>query len=198
MSVAQANVSIERAQIKSSEIIVTVSGEDAKILKTFISGYDNEVDSVIAKAANTDDYSSIRAIACAGEVCTVRAEASAYGKADTQDYYDKDFNQKLRGLQDDQVVVMSNAKEMTGAKSSYEARILRLMIENAQGLKNVSSKNFKANSLKQADLVSSLLYEVRLDLSSLSIVCYSSIVTGMGVQNFLSENCSFTATANVK
>lgn len=39
------------------------------------------------------------------------------------------------------------------------------------------------------------LYEVIFELPSLSIVCYSSIVTGMGVQNFLSESCSVTATA---
>lgn len=195
---AQAEVTIQRSNLRDSTIKMKVTGEDAKALVQLTRDYNGAEDMYLAKGASKEDFSSIRNLRCSEDACTIEFNGDVYSASDAEDYYTDEFNAKLRSLRADEVIVSDRMTEMSGAPLFYESRILRLMIENRSEMKGIQYKRSLPLSLTKKDVVASPLYEARLKSNNLSIVCYSQIVTGMGVVNFLNESCSLNAKAKVQ
>lgn len=194
----QAEVVIQRSELKDSTIKMKVTGEEAKALAQLTRDYNGSEDMYLAKGAGKEDFSSIRNLRCSGDICTIEFDGDVYMASDAEDYYTDEFNAKLKSLGADEVLVSPRMADLNGAPHFYEARLLRLMIENRSEMKSIQYKKFSPLSLTKKDVVASSLYEASLKLKDLSIICHSQIVTGMGVVNFLNESCSLNVKARVQ
>ncbi len=199
-SVANAEISVNKNDIKSSEVTLNITGTEASELKKIILDYEGSLDSILkAGIKDEHDASTIRSLNCGADACQMIVSAEALTNKDTQDYYDDNFNKKLLTLSNSQALVTPQmGRGLDGAKAKMDARFLRLLMEKSNDSKNIRVSRSMPSNLKNPDQISSPLYEVTLSTGNLSIKCYSSIVTGMGVVNFLEESCSVEARANLK
>ncbi len=197
-STAMAQVQATSDNLKNNRFTLTVTGQDAMTLKKLVSDYDGKEDMYLSQEANKQDNSSIRYIGCKSETCTVIFEGDVFTNKDSQDYYTGSFNRKIKSLREDQVLVINAVRGLTGAPSFYESRIIKLLQENRNEVKGIRLKAIRPRNSTRAENVSSLVYEIGLKLNRIELQCYSSITTGMGVTNFLSENCSFAAIVDIK
>lgn len=199
-SIAHAGLELRSTKGVSDEKQIVLTGRDALNLRKVINDYEDAVDTVLKKGASDDDPSMIRSIDCrSADSCVVSIDAEVLTKNDTQDYYSEDFNKVLRSLADDEVVISSHMGRASGegGVSTLDARFLRLMQEAASQTDVVRSQSFKPASMRNADEVSSKLYEVSFKTGKMNLTCYSSIITGMGLVNFLEESCSIKAIVKV-
>lgn len=199
-TIANAQVEIDKSQLHQSKTLrtFTVKGQDALTLRKLVSDYEMQPDHILSQAIDKADNSSIRSVQCGANTCTIQFEGDVHTNKDTKEYYSEEFNNQLLSLKDNQVFISEYSKDFTGSPSQYEARILRLMQENSNEISGISEKISKPLSTKSPDTVSSLLYQLNLKLNSMKLTCYSSIVTGMGNLNFLSEVCGLEVVADVK
>ncbi len=191
----------EAAQYSNEPRTLLIAGEDAKTLRKLLAGYDETMDTVLAKNAEQNDNSDIRSLKCSDsdETCTLVFKGDAFSNKDGEDYYTKSFNTSVKGLAENQILLTNSTKQLDGSKASYEARILNILMENKHKVPGLKYIIHKPIGLTNPQVnVSNLLYEVELKLQNIQLRCYSSIVTGMGNTNFLHENCAIQAIANVK
>ncbi|MES2802197.1 MAG: hypothetical protein V4654_06865 [Bdellovibrionota bacterium] len=192
----------EAVQYSSEPRTLVISGEDATTLRKLLAGYNETIDTVLAKNAEPSDMSDIRSLKCSDSeaTCTLVFKGYAFFNEDTEDYYTPSFNALVNSLAGNQVLLTNRVKQLeAGSKTSYEARILNILMENKHKVPGLKYKIHKPAGLSDPQVnVSHLLYEVELKLQNIQLRCYSSIVTGMGSTNFLHENCSVQAIANVK
>ncbi len=196
---AFAGVEIQKGSSRYGTVMMKLTGEEAQLIKALSSGYDGKADMYLQKGAAKEDVSNIRSVNCASEVeCTIVYDAEVLTNKDQQDFYGKAFNEKLKSMSVDQALIMPTMGKGGGNETPYDARVLRLLMENPSGMKGISIQSFRPSAKTTGEVVSSRLYEVQVKTKSMKLTCFSSIITGMGVQNFLEETCSIEAIAQQK
>lgn len=195
-STVHADVKIKKLENRTENpVILTFTGEEARALKEIANDYDGTIDSILQNGAGKNDFSMIRGLRCGTDTCVMELEAEVLTKEDTREYYAEKFNKSLKNLADGEVLISPLMGKSSEGMTALDSRFLRLMMEKSNESNLVHIKTSRPSSLKNAEQISSTLYEVSMKSGALSITCYSSIVTGMGNVNFLSESCSVNAVA---
>lgn len=195
-----AEVSVPKDSPKYGPFKITVTGSEAQLLKKIVLNYENKMDGVLAEPAtlNKADNSLLQSIQCAAAICEITYRGEIKTSADQQDYYNDEFNNELKSLAADEVVITSGLGKEPSSSAYYEARILRLLMESSREMKEIEVTTFKTSDLKNAEQWGVSLYELSLKMNDLTLTCHSTLDVQMGNYNRLIDGCYLQGKAKLK
>lgn len=193
-TVASAGVTLNKNVSAHGEIALIVTGDDARIISEVIAER-----SSLEDKADDKDLSNIRSISCGMNECMIIVDGEAKTNKDTEEYYAKSFNKQLIALKDTERLVSSPSmgKGYDGGTNSYDAKVLRAILDNNKSL-NAKITPYSTSKIgKGGDSGIVPLFKIEWKLSSLNIICYSTLYTDMGVANKIHESCSLSAVGSL-
>ncbi len=193
-TIASAGVRLNKDTPAYGEITLIVTGDDARIISEIVS----DRSSLEAKA-DAKDLSNIRSVSCGMNDCTVIVDGDAKTNKDTEEYYSSSFNKQLLALKDSErlVTAPTMGKGYDGGTNTYDAKVLRAILENNQSLNTKITRYSTSKIGKGGDSGVVPLFKIEWKLSSLNITCYSTLYTDMGEVNRVHESCSVSAVGSL-
>lgn len=193
-TIASANVRINKDAPAYGEIALIITGDDARIISEVISER-----SSLEKKADQKDLSNIRAVSCGLNDCTIIVDGESKTNKDTEDYYSKSYNKQLLALKDSERLVSAPTlgKGYDGGTNTYDAKVLRAILDNNQSLNAKITRYSTSKIGKGGDSGVVPLFKIEWKLSSLNITCYSTLYTDMGDVNRVHESCSISAVGSL-
>ena len=193
-TLASAGVRLNKDTPAYGEIALIVTGDDARIISEIVS----DRSSLEAKA-DAKDLSNIRSVSCGMNDCTVIVDGDAKTNKDTEEYYSSSFNKQLLALKDSErlVTAPTMGKGYDGGTNTYDAKVLRAILENNQSLNTKITRYSTSKIGKGGDSGVVPLFKIEWKLSSLNITCYSTLYTDMGEVNRVHESCSVSAVGSL-
>ncbi len=183
-----ASAGVKLIENKGSNITVRVTGADVATLKEMLA------DRTAINGLSDGDPSNFRSISCGESSCDISIEGETATNKDTADYFTKEYNDKLKSLTDNQVLVTPAMRDGLYSGANNDGRVLRILVES-QSIKGVTVKlERRLSQTLKPDQVYIPVMNAQLKLSEVSISCHS----GVGVwsdKNIMQDSCSLEVVA---